>query len=406
MTELLRRHWYGLHWPLPPHMPVGGTAFGITDDLPRGDHMETSIAAAVAAERAGMDGILCADATDWYVPGSVWDGDLADTLAEATDPHAVFTSEPIIAAAGTVTENLEFLWGPVDCVRRAPVNIAHMVLTLDHVTKGRTSVVLAQGQIDHMRQTGISRIGAKDKLWDGVQIVRQLIRDTEPFAFRGRVWKFDRGALMTPYYGEKAPDVLVAGMTDETLELVARFADGWLVPLPAGGIEYFSQRVRTLRETAERYGRDPNALRLYGYLSCFMMNDEALLEEALDHPLAKWNSYLAGPQALHSLGLSHPESGDFNYMKDIVPEWYSRKAFDDATSRVSREAARILNFYGSAKDVIEQVEPYLELGITDVMFYNTAGMGGTEHAAAAHEADVELQSALGNRPVSRRAFGA
>ncbi len=252
MADKIRRHWYALHWPLPPKLMAGGTAFGIGDDPPRGDHFQTSVASAVAAERAGMDGVLFADATDWYVPGSVWNGELADTLEGAPDPHGVFTSEPIIAAAGAVTDRIEFLWGPVDCVRRAPINIAQMVLTLDHATRGRTSVVLAQGQIDHMRQTGISRIGAKNKLWDGVQIVRKLIRDTEAFPFRGRVWKFDRGALATPYYGEKPPDVLVAGSMDETLELVARFADGWLTPIAGGGLDHFASQVHIIRRTAEQ----------------------------------------------------------------------------------------------------------------------------------------------------------
>jgi phthiodiolone/phenolphthiodiolone dimycocerosates ketoreductase len=398
MTDVIRRHWYALHWPLPPQLTAGGTAFGIGDDPPRGEHFQTSVASAVAAEQAGMDGVLCADATDWYVPGSVWNGELADTLEGAPDPHAVFTSEPIIAAAGAVTDRIEFMWGPVDCVRRAPVNIAHMVLTLDHATQGRASVVLAQGQIDHMRQTGISRIGAKDKLWDGVQIVRKLIRDTEPFSFRGRVWKFDRGALATPYYGEKPPDVLVAGSMDETLELVARFADGWMAPI-GGGLDYFASQVETLRRTAEQYGRDPDGLRIYAYLSCFMMNDEDLLDEALDHPLAKWNSYLAGPKALNPLGLAHPEGGDFNYMKDMVPEWYSNTEFYDVTSRVPREAAKVLNFYGTADSVLTELEPYLQLGITDILFYKTAGMGGSKYVASCHEADVELQAALADRPV-------
>ncbi len=114
------------------------------------------------------------------------------------------------------------------------------------------SVVLAQGQIDHMRQTGISRIGTKDKLWDGVQIVRKLIRQTEPFSFRGRVWKFDRGALATPYYGDTPPDVLVAGGMDETLELVGRYADGWMAAIPGGTYEEFAERV------ARRYAATPS----------------------------------------------------------------------------------------------------------------------------------------------------
>jgi len=66
---------------------------------------------------------------------------------------------------------------------------------------------------------------------------------------------------------------------------------------------------------------------------------------------------------------------------------------------VPREAAKVLNFYGTADSVLTELEPYLELGITDVLFYNTAGMGGSRYAASCHEADVELQAALADRPV-------
>jgi phthiodiolone/phenolphthiodiolone dimycocerosates ketoreductase len=402
--ETIRLHSYGLHWPLPPALMAGGTAFGIGEEPPRADRFENSVNSAVAAEQSGMDGVLFADATDWYCPGSVWNEELCDMLASAPDPHGVFTSEPIIAAAGAVTERVEFMWGPVDCVRRAPINIAQMVLTLDHATRGRASVILAQGQADHMRQTGISRIGTKDKLWDGVQIVRRLIRDTEPFSFRGRVWKFDRGALATPYYGDEPPDVLVAGSHDETLELIGRYADGWCDAIPGNYCgndpTIYADKVGTMRRAAETCGRDPDSLRIYAFLCCFMMDDEDLLDDALDHPLSKWNSLMNGPAPeFRRHGLPHPIGGDFNYMKDVIPEWYSKEEFYDVTSRTPRDAAKIFNFYGTADQVLAMLDPWFEQGITDVLFYNTAGMAGSKYMASCHEADQKLQQALKDRPI-------
>ena len=406
--DTVRLHSYGLHWPLPPALMAGGTAFGIGEEPPRENRFETSVSSAVAAEQSGMDGVLFADATDWYCPGSVWNEELCDMLAGAPDPHGVFTTEPIIAVAAGATEHIEFVWGPVDCVRRAPINIAQMVLTLDHATRGRMSVILAQGQADHMRQTGISRIGTKDKLWDGVQIVRKLIRETEPFSFHGRVWKFDRGALTTPYYGEAPPEVIVAGAMDETLELVGRFADGWCDAIPGNysgnDPTIFAEKVRTIRRFAESCGRDPDAVRIYVFLACFMMEDEDLLDEALDHPLSKWNSLMQGPApefARH--GLSHPYGGTFNYMKDVIPEWYSKQDFYDVTSRTSRDAAKIFNFYGTSEQVVARLDPWFEQGITDVLLYNTAGMAGSKFMASAHAADIKLQTALTNRPITRLA---
>jgi len=399
----IRVHQYGLHWPVPPALSAGGSAFLVGDD--RTDRFAASVGSAVAAERAGADGVLFADATDWYCPSSVWNEELSDLLADAPDPHGVFTSEPIIAAAGAVTERVEFLWGPVDCVRRAPINIAQMVLTLSHATRGRMSaVILAQGQIDHMRQTGISRIGTKDKLWDGVQIVRRLIRDVEPFSFRGRVWKFDRGALATPYYGDTPPEVLVAGTQPESLELVGRHADGWVAGIPGGysgnDIEIFKAKIATIDGHARAAGRDPSTIRKMAWLLCFTMDDEDLLDQALDHPFSRWNSLVGAPAAeFEKMGLAHPFGGDYSYYKDVIPEWFSKRDFYDVTSRIPREAAQRINFYGTTDQVIAMMDPWLRCGVTDVMLYNAAGMGSKEAMAACAAADENLRRHLLGREV-------
>jgi alkanesulfonate monooxygenase SsuD/methylene tetrahydromethanopterin reductase-like flavin-dependent oxidoreductase (luciferase family) len=100
----------------------------------------------VNADRNGYDWVLCHDATDWPTPASVWNEQTSDLLAGAPDPNAVFAMDVAIASAGALTENVRFLWGPLDLVRRATVNIAQTVLTLDHATKARAAVILAQGQ--------------------------------------------------------------------------------------------------------------------------------------------------------------------------------------------------------------------------------------------------------------------
>ncbi len=394
---------YGLHWPVPPALMSGGSGFTVGEGAGSFSHFDNCVQSAIAAEQGGSDAVLFADATDWYCPASVWNEELSDILADAPDPHGVFTAEPIIAAAAAQTERVEFIWGPVDCVRRAPVNIAQMALTLHQATKGRFSLILSQGQADHMRQTGISRIGTKDKLWDGVQIVRRLIRQHDAFSYRGRVWKFDRGALATPYYGDTPPDVFVAGDMDESLELVGRFADGWCASIPYVGVdpERFATKVRTIRETAERYGRDPDEIRILAFVNCFMAEDEDLLEAAMDHPLTKWNSVLHPAPEFEAAGLANPYGGDFNYMKDIIPEWYSKEEFFDVTSRVPREAARVFNFFGDAAAVQKQIEPWLDLGITDALVYNTAGMAGSKYMASCYASDVKLMQSLSGRPIVR-----
>jgi phthiodiolone/phenolphthiodiolone dimycocerosates ketoreductase len=409
-VETLQFCEFGLQWVPPPGLTGTRGHYQVPDASQRPTDFDTCVQSAVVAERNGADWVMFGDVTDFYFPTSAWNGETSDLLEGAADPNAVFTCEPIIAAAGLLTNRVNFLWGPVDVVRRAPINIAQMVLTLDHATKGRFAYVLAHGQIDHMRQTGISRIGTKDKFHDGVQIIRKLTHQTEPFAFRGRVWKFDRGALGTTYYGDRPPPMFLAGSGDETLELVGRFADGWYEAPPAPFLSdpaVFAHKIRTIREHAVAAGRDPDEIRIMAWLGVLMMDDRELLERALDHPTTKWRTLIAAPAPVfRHFGFAHPYGGTFNYMKDIVPEWYTKEDFDDTVNRIPREAVRTFHFFGTSDEVIEQVQPWLDMGVTDTMIYNVATLCGSEFMEACTAANRRLHEALVGRRVSRKALDA
>jgi phthiodiolone/phenolphthiodiolone dimycocerosates ketoreductase len=398
---------FGLQWVPPPGLTGTRGHYQVPDESERITPFDTCVGSAAVAERNGADWVMFGDVTDFYMPSSVWNGELSDLLEGAPDPNDVFTCEPIIAAAAATTDDIKFLWGPVDLVRRAPINIAHMAQTLHHATQGRFAYILGHGQIDHMRQTGLSRIGAKDKFWDGVQIIQKLTHQQEPFVFRGRVWKFDRGALTTPPYGDEPPPLMyLAGSGEETLELVGKHADGWNEVAP-GSFDadpaVFAHKIKTIREHAISIGRDPDQTRIMLWLSVLMMDDRELLERAVPHPATKWRTLLAAPAPVWKrLGLTHPYGGTWNYMKDVVPEWYTRDEFYDVVGRVPDEAVRAVNFVGTSDEVIEQVQPWLDMGVTDTIIYNLGTLCGREYLDACTKANQRLREALVGRPVSRK----
>jgi phthiodiolone/phenolphthiodiolone dimycocerosates ketoreductase len=371
---------------------------------------EAVVQSLINADRNGHYWVLCHDATDWPTPASVWNEKVSELYRDAPDPNAVFTMDIAIASAAAQTENVRFLWGPLDLVRRAPVNIAQSLLTLDHATKGRAAVILAQGQQNHMRQYGIARAGTRDKLWDGVQIVTKLVRQTAPFSYRGRVWKFDNGALALPPYGERPPEVFVAGGMPESLELTGRFADGWVDCIPGfngDDPEVFAKKVAAIRRHAEMVGRDPDDLTIFVLVCAVMVDDEALLESAYDNPVVRWNTMLGAPsQQYTKWGLPHPYGPDYNYMRDCIPEWISAEEFYDVSARTPREAVRHVQFAGTPQSVLRQLKPWLECGVTDVVLYNLAGMCSLAHQRSALAANAALLAEVKGRPVVRKVPGA
>jgi phthiodiolone/phenolphthiodiolone dimycocerosates ketoreductase len=393
MTGTIGTGLYGLHNFMPASLTGGG------------DPYDVSVGTAVAAEQGGYDWVLFADATDSINPAQAWTEDISDLFKDAPNPDANFTMEPVIASAAPLTSTVKFLWGPVDVVRRAPVNIAQMVNTLSYATRGRMNIILAQGQQNHMRQYGISRLGTKDKLWDGTQIVRTMIRQTEPFSYRGRVWRFDNGALGLPYYGDEPPQVWVAGGAAETLELVGLHADGWVDCIP--GLDdcdpkVFADKIATIERHARSVGRDPSEIGVLTIICAVMTEDEDALDRLARHPIVQWATLLgASAQTFNKLGLAHPCGSDWNYFRDCIPEWISKRQYLEMTSRITPEAVRRINFFGTADQVAAQLEPWLAAGITDVVLYNPTALCGSEFLPGVMAAGDRLMKLLREVPVQR-----
>jgi alkanesulfonate monooxygenase SsuD/methylene tetrahydromethanopterin reductase-like flavin-dependent oxidoreductase (luciferase family) len=373
---------YGLHNFMPDSLTGGGNPYDI------------SVSTAVMADEQGYDWVLLADATDSINPSQAWTPDISDLFVDAPNPDANFTMEPVIASAGPQTKNVKFLWGPVDVVRRAPVNIAQMVNTLSYPTRGRMNIILAQGQQDHMRQYGISRKGTADKLWDGTQIVRTLIRQTEPFSYRGRVWQFDNGALGLPYFGDQPPAVWVAGGSEESLRLIGEHADGWVDCIP--GMDdcdpaVFAGKIARIAEHARGVGRDPSQIGVLTIICSVMTDDEDALERLVEHPIIRWATMLnASAQTFNKLGHAHPYGHDWNYFRDCIPEWISKREYLELTSRVTGDAIRGLNFFGTADQVFRQLEPWIAAGLTEVVIYNPAALCGSEYLGGVFAANDRL----------------
>jgi phthiodiolone/phenolphthiodiolone dimycocerosates ketoreductase len=397
-TDIIRTGVGSMRYMAPPALRGGLQPF------------EACIKSLVDADRNGYHWVVCHDATDWPTPSSAWNEKLSDFCKDAPDPNGVFAMDVAIGAAAAQTERIRFLWGPLDLVRRAPVNIAQSVLTLDHATRGRMAVMLSQGQQNHMRQYGTARAGTKDKLWDGVQIVTKLIRQNHAFSYRGRVWRFDNGGLALPPYGAQPPEVFIAGGFEESLELAGRFADGW-VDCPPGldmnDPEVFRRKVSSVRRHAAAVGRDPDALTILVLICVTMMEDENLIEAAIDHPIVRWNT-LCGTDSsyFYKWGLTHPYGADWTYFRDCIPEWISAEEFYDVCARTPREAVGKAQFLGTSASVFKQLQPWLDCGITDVLVYNTAAMVSVAHMKSAQEANAKLLAKLKGRAVSRAALAA
>ena len=86
-------------------------------------------------------------------------------------------------------------------------------------------------------------------------------------------------------------------------------------------------------------------------------------------------------------------------MRDCIPEWISADEFHDVSARTPRDAVRKVQVVGTPKDVLGQLEPWLECGVTDAVIYNLAGMCSRAHQQSALAANAALLAEIKGRPV-------
>ncbi|SPM35059.1 luciferase [Mycobacterium rhizamassiliense] len=359
---------------------------------------ELATGAAVGAEAAGMDFIIYGDQLCFTHPSSLWTPDITDVATLLPTFNAFMDTGPIIAAAAAQTSTIKFHYGVIDAVRRPPSVIAQSLLTLDHATKGRVRLLLANGENKQMKPYGIARKGANEKLSDSLRMVQKFLRTTDPVSDEGIVWKHKDAIVAVHPYGDTPPPVYVAGGGPEVLELIGEYADGWFTYIPGASEdtpERFAEDVATVREHAERAGRDPGSIKISVTMITVLDEDEANLAELREHPFVLWNTMLATPTSATYTrwGLTHPYGENWMFSRDCIPPWISREEALDVCARTPREAIDKVQFVGTSAQVLERLAPYLDLGVIDELsLVNYAELCGVKYMASAGEAIVALLS--------------
>ncbi len=221
----------GLTYPIP---------FSAPDDVVR---------IALHAEKLGFD--------------SVWGNDHMTTQhyvrAEYETPPRFW--EPLVTYAylAGITTTLRFGTGVIVLpMRRDIVVMAKQIATLDHFSGGRLEIGVGVGA--YREEFEALHPGAPGKRGDmvdeGLEALQKLF--TERVAsYDGRFYKF-HDVELSPKPLQKRLPLYVGGNNVNNIRRTVQHADGWL---PAGvHVDRMRKDVQTLREMAEKAGRDPKTI--------------------------------------------------------------------------------------------------------------------------------------------------
>jgi phthiodiolone/phenolphthiodiolone dimycocerosates ketoreductase len=195
-----------------------------------------------------------------------------------------------------------------------------------------------------------------------------------------------------PYEG-KFPRIWVGCSGPRMLDITGRYADGWWAA-GAWTPEEYASKVKVIRESAERAGRDPMAITMANIQTCLIADDEAELDEILQAPLVKAWVMQVSAETMRQFGFAHPLGESWRGYQDIDPAVLPRERVVDMLAKTDVEAIKTIIPCGTPKQCAARIAAFAEAGLQVVKVMDYGAMGGAKHAATSarkvREAEDEL----------------
>lgn len=139
-----------------------------------------------------------------------------------------YMPSPIVmaAAAARITRNVR-LQANVLVPFSDPLRVAEDVAVLDHLSRGRSEVLLLGGYVSsEMAMFGVDPMARGKLMEEGVQTLKQAWSG-KPFEYRGRQARITPSPLQQPY-----PPIFMGGSSPPAARRAAREADGFVAGMP------------------------------------------------------------------------------------------------------------------------------------------------------------------------------
>jgi probable F420-dependent oxidoreductase len=191
-------------------------------------------------------------------------------------------------AAGAVTERLRIATGVTNHTTRHPIVTASYASTMHHLTGGRFSLGLGRG-IDRLWDAyGLPHI-TTEQLEDVAVLLRRLWHGEMVIGHDGPIGRYPFLYLDSRF--DLDIPLLLSAFGPKSLELGGRVYDGVILHtfFPDDTLE---RCVRTVKEAAERAGRDPASVTVW---SCYLVAGDWLPEDVrLKKTVGRLATYLQG----------------------------------------------------------------------------------------------------------------
>jgi phthiodiolone/phenolphthiodiolone dimycocerosates ketoreductase len=325
-------------------------------------------------------------------PDSVWTPEFTDLATVSPSPHRHLDAFAVAAAVAARTKNVSIATCVADTARRHPAMLAQTALTIDHIARGRFILGLGSGEMENVVPYGYDFNTPVSRFEEALHVIRLLWESDGPVDFNGRFFKLDHARLDTEPFEGRYPRIWLGANGPRMIDIAGRYADGWW-PMVVASPDDYADKLGRLRNSAERAGRDPQAITPCMVQPCFI-GDDAEIAEALKAPLIKCHVLTLPAEALRAVGFSHPLGESWRGVNDLDPNKLTRDVILDLIEKVTDEMLLALVPHGTPAQVAKTLKTFVDVGARVVSALDYTGMAGVKFGARSAQKTRETEDEL------------
>jgi len=315
-----------------------------------------------------------------FWPDSLWTPEFTDLATVSPSPHRHLDGMAVAAAAAVLTTHVSLATSVVDTVRRHPALLAQSALTLDHLSRGRFILGLGSGETENIVPYGFDFAKPVSRFEEALKVIRLLWDSAGPVDFDGQFYQLEHARMDTEPYAGRFPPIWIGASGPRMLDIVGRYADGWW-PAGAWSPEHYAEMLGAVRQSAERAGRDPQAITPCFVQVCLIGEDDAALERIVRAPLVASFLLQVPAQVLRRFGFDHPMGADWAGFHELNPATLTRERIVEFLAKVDPEAILAVVPHGTPKQVAHTIKSYVDAGLRVPKILDYSTMAGLEFSA-------------------------
>ena len=266
----------------------------------------------------------------------------------------------ILSALAVKTKRLKLGSCVTDPHRKHPAVLAQTVVTLDHLSNGRSILGIGAGEAMNLDPYGIKWNKPVFRMYEAIKAVKACWTQ-HVVNFEGEFYHI-KNALVEPKPIQKPhPPIWIAGNSPRTMKITAEIADGWIPMAPPLTPDTYKENLEKILEWAKYYGREPESIEpaLFTYVVVAEDRDKArkIIELPAMMTIATWSKTV---QHLKLKG-SIPE--EFQLQRFISNQENVAQLLGHTMDVVPPKAIDDFFVYGSPDDCIDGIERYLNAGV-------------------------------------------